>query len=132
MRLVLTCCWVLTAVSWTIITVTTAIPALIIIRILQGIVMSVYLVVIMYTAEISSTKYRGFFLSLGDTLVFFGIMVTYALPLFVHLKYLGSALGVVFLVPHGIGLYISPDSPVWLVRKNRLDKAQEALILKKL
>jgi MFS family permease len=90
------------------------------------------LVVPLYIAEIGSPATRGALVSLNQLMITIGILLSYILGVaFTPIegwRYM-FAVAVVPALILGIGMFILPESPRWLVKNGRLDKARSVLLL---
>ncbi|MCC5832648.1 MAG: sugar porter family MFS transporter [Chlamydiales bacterium] len=85
----------------------------------------------LYIAELSPHLRRGFFVSFNQVMVTFGICVAYLVNLILApdmlWRYmLGAAVIPALLL--GTGMFFLPESPRWLIKKGKINKAQKILL----
>lgn len=82
---------------------------------------------IIYMAEVSSSKYRGVFTTWGSIFFSLGILLVYILGSFLKENWGMMALISCFFPCIGMSfvIFFIPETPSWLVGKNRLDEAKE-------
>lgn len=79
-----------------------------------------------YVAEVTEPKYRGMLTATGTTCVVIGVLVQFALATFLKWRTIAlvcSAMPVLTI----IALYFVPESPYWLLTKNRVKEARKSL-----
>jgi sugar porter (SP) family MFS transporter len=90
------------------------------------------LVVPLYIAEIAPPATRGALVSLNQLMITIGILVSYLVGVaFTPIegwRYM-FAVAVVPALILGIGMFTLPESPRWLVKNGKLDKARSVLLL---
>lgn len=79
-----------------------------------------------YVTEISTPQNRGILQALGPICASLGILLTYCLGYVVHWKVLGYG-SVIFGILTIIGVQMVPESPSWLVKKDK-KKTMDSLI----
>lgn len=83
-------------------------------------------VAVVYIVETSTLQYRAMFLSWMTPIIMFGVLLSYMLGHFLFWKYSALILsffsGVCF-----IQVFIIPESPSWLLSKNRIEEAVKSL-----
>ncbi|XP_076624333.1 facilitated trehalose transporter Tret1-like [Colletes latitarsis] len=114
-------------VSWSLITIATSIWELYVARFLAGIALGLFICVVpIYIGEVSSTDTRGAANSLLGVTYNMGILVTFiAAPQFT----LSCMAGILLVASIGfvISFWFMPESPYFLVMRNRMDQAEEVL-----
>ncbi|XP_044741200.1 facilitated trehalose transporter Tret1-like [Chrysoperla carnea] len=80
----------------------------------------------MYLIEMSEIKNRGTYGSFFQLFLCIGILITYSIGALVHYKILSLILAI-FPICFGIGFNFLPESPVYLIKNNRLTAASDAL-----
>ncbi|XP_068201845.1 facilitated trehalose transporter Tret1-like [Palaemon carinicauda] len=80
-----------------------------------------------YPCEIGDSRLRGFLTSLTDAWSSLGFLLCYFLGVFFHWSTLMILLPAVTLLPAFVGLLISPESPLWLARNGKMNKALHSL-----
>lgn len=79
-----------------------------------------------YIGEIASKEIRGTLLVILDVTVKMGILVSYTLPTVFNLKFANTVyLGV--LIVYVLAFFPLPESPVFLIKKRRLEEAKKSL-----
>ncbi|XP_018565926.1 facilitated trehalose transporter Tret1-like isoform X2 [Anoplophora glabripennis] len=86
---------------------------------------------IIYMAEVSSSKYRGVFTTWGSIFFSLGILLVYMLGYFLKERWGTMALISCFFPCIGMTfvLFFIPETPSWLVGKNRLEEAKENMCM---
>ena len=74
----------------------------------------------------SSEKYRGGFLSLYSLMLALGILTSYCLGALLYWRFV-AAIPVIFCLLNFLVLLRVPESPIWLLGHQGLDKGREAL-----
>ncbi|XP_055851615.1 facilitated trehalose transporter Tret1 isoform X2 [Episyrphus balteatus] len=82
--------------------------------------------VLTYVAEITEPKYRGILSVLGSTCVMGGVFVQFILGSFLDWRTI-AAINTVFPVISIVCLFFIPESPTWLIRKQKFKEAIRAL-----
>ncbi len=82
--------------------------------------------VIIYIAETNMPKYRGIFLSLTGPCILVGILISYILGHYLFWQHAALTLAT-FSAICFILCFVLPESPVWLVAKDRIKEAVESL-----
>lgn len=79
-----------------------------------------------YVAEVTEPKYRGMLTASGTTCVVIGILVQFVLGTFLKWRTIALVCSVmpVFTI---IALFFVPESPYWLLTKNRVKEARKSL-----
>ncbi|KAK5640896.1 hypothetical protein RI129_009443 [Pyrocoelia pectoralis] len=80
----------------------------------------------MYISEISEVSFRGTLGSFFEFLIYVGVVMVVTCGSFVHYKALTVIMGVLALIL-GIIFIFLPESPTYLMKRNRRDKAEKAL-----
>lgn len=80
----------------------------------------------MLIGEISEPKLRGMFSSVPFASYSFGILLVYALGSVLHWRYVAGLSTILPSLAIGIFVFL-PESPVWLVRNGKIQKAEKAL-----
>ncbi|KAG0714971.1 Facilitated trehalose transporter Tret1 [Chionoecetes opilio] len=107
------------SLSWVMIGQTTHFTVLLIARIIQGIVASVYMVVItVYPVEVSEVRWRGIMMGLTEAMLMLGALLTYLGGLVLLPASLAYTFAAV-LVPQLIFFFFLRESPLWLARQGR-------------
>ncbi|XP_076041320.1 facilitated trehalose transporter Tret1-like [Oratosquilla oratoria] len=115
------------AASWVAVCLATAFWHLLLARVCQGIVVSICTIaVVVYPVEIGSTHYRGTLSASCDAMAMCGILLTYSLGLVLEPAHLALALAFLLCFEF-VALLFVPNSPVWLLKRGRLEEAQDAL-----
>ncbi|XP_076045184.1 facilitated trehalose transporter Tret1-2 homolog isoform X2 [Oratosquilla oratoria] len=114
-------------ITWIVIAYAHASWQLMVARGVQGVLMSIISVTItVYPVEVASSRLRGVLMSLTETTVMTGVLITYSLGLVLEPSHLALAFASCLVIQF-IGIYNVPDSPMWLAKKGRLEEAQAAL-----
>lgn len=82
--------------------------------------------VLTYVAEVTEPKYRGMLTATGTTSVVIGILVQFVLGTFLEWRTIALVCSVMPAVTI-IALYFVPESPYWLLTKNRVNEARKSL-----
>lgn len=77
--------------------------------------------------ECTDSSLRGVTINFGYVSLSVGFLLTFALGAAMDWRYLALC-GTVFPIVTLIGLLILPESPIWLIRKNSIDKAYSNLL----
>lgn len=80
-----------------------------------------------YLAEISSPEYRGLFLGSVTFAISFGVLITHLLAIYVKWSVNALICGLLPLSSYVL-ITFAPESPSWLLRKNRLQDAYESFV----
>ena len=75
----------------------------------------------MIITEYTSSKHRGFFLTIKSATLFWGIFMSNAIGTFFHWRNIGIA-GIILSVYSLFVAFILPESPFWLASKQRFEK----------
>lgn len=85
----------------------------------------------LYIAEAAPFEWRGALVSLNQLAITLGIMSSYFINFaFIHTEYSWRAMFLIGILPAillGLGMIFLPESPRWLVKQNKLDKARKIL-----
>ncbi len=81
----------------------------------------------MYLAECADSEFRGVTINVGYVSLSIGFLLTFALGAAMDWRQLAWC-GIVFPMMTLIGVLISPESPIWLIRKDRIDEAFKTLL----
>lgn len=107
------------AASWIIIAMAESFWALILGRLLQGLIASVYMVVItVYPSEVSVVRWRGIMAGISEAMVMLGAFLTYLAGLIMQPSHVAITLTVA-LIPQLVCYYFLRDSPLWLARQDK-------------
>lgn len=82
--------------------------------------------VLTYVAEITEAKYRGTLTASGTTCVIIGILTQFVFGTFLPLRTI-AAICAVLPIAIITALQFVPESPYWLIAKNRIDDAKQSL-----
>lgn len=82
--------------------------------------------VLTYVAEVTEPKYRGMLTASGTTCVVIGILVQFVLGTFLKWRKIALVCSVMPLLTI-IALFFVPESPYWLLTKNRVKEARKSL-----
>ena len=74
----------------------------------------------------SSVKWRGIFLSLYALMVGVGILLSYCLGAVLYWRYVASIAPVLYTIL-AFGLFLTPESPIWLLGHYGEEPARSAL-----
>ena len=114
-------------VSWGLITIATSIWELYAARLLAGLALGIFICVLpMYIGEISSPATRGAASSLVGIIYNTGILVTFIVAPHLSLSLMAG----IFLavnIAFAIACCFMPESPYFLIMRNRVDEAEEVL-----
>ncbi|XP_063921683.1 facilitated trehalose transporter Tret1-like [Zophobas morio] len=114
-------------IAWTTIAAATSIECLYAARFLAGFSGDVNFVAApMYIAEIADQKIRGFLSGVIYLMMLIGILIIYSVGPFVPV-YASCVVGAVFLIFELITYPFMPESPYYLLAKNRYEAAQKSL-----
>lgn len=80
-----------------------------------------------YLAEISSPEYRGLFLGSVTFAIAFGVLLTHSLAVYVKWRVNAIVCGLLPLLSYVL-ITFAPESPSWLLQKNRLQAAYESFV----
>lgn len=118
----------LSLVSWCLILLSRSIYVLYLVRFLQGVLLAiVFGVVPLYIAEISEPKVRGFLAGNFQTMWAFGILFTYVTGPYMDFRmyiFVCAIQSIIFT----IGFPLMPESPYFLLMKNRDPEAKDSLM----
>lgn len=114
--------------TWVMIAQATAFRVLLIARLIQGLVASVYMVVItVYPVEVSQVRWRGIMMGVTEAMVMLGAFITYLGGLVL----LPTPLAYAFVAAHApqlILFFFLRESPLWLARQDREEDVVDSLI----
>lgn len=79
-----------------------------------------------YVAEITEPKYRGILSVLGSTCVIAGVFIQFIMGSLMTWRTV-AAISAFFPVISILTLFFVPESPTWLIRKQRFSEARQAL-----
>ncbi|KAB0791121.1 hypothetical protein PPYR_02921 [Photinus pyralis] len=96
-------------------------------RLVTGIAAGMSVASYTYVAEISAPSDRGLFQSLGPICASFGILITYVLGAYVRWNVV-ALVSVAFSIFTVIGMQLVPESPDYLLKKGKKDKAAKSLL----
>ncbi|XP_011503775.1 PREDICTED: facilitated trehalose transporter Tret1-2 homolog [Ceratosolen solmsi marchali] len=115
-------------IGWIFIALAQNVPMILIGRLLAGLATALATSpAIVYITEVARPDLRGSLISFGPTLASFGMVLSYLKGAFLPWR-LVAWLSITYgLVPVLLVQFIIPESPVWLVSKNRFDEARTAL-----
>ncbi|XP_071531290.1 facilitated trehalose transporter Tret1-2 homolog [Panulirus ornatus] len=126
-RRCLALCVPLLALSWITIALAKAFWMLLISRVFQGFVASVYMVVItVYPVEVSIVRWRGIMMGVTEAMVMLGAFLTYLGGLVLSPSTLAYTIAAL-LLPQLISFFFLWESPLWLARKDRDEEAAASL-----
>lgn len=113
--------------SWLLIAIGTNVSYLYAARFLSGLAADVAFVATpMYVAEIADQKIRGLLSSIIFLMMLFGVLLIYAVAPFTPF-YVPSIVGIVLLLIQLISFSFMPESPYYLLSKNKVDAARKSL-----
>ncbi|CAH1124050.1 unnamed protein product [Ceutorhynchus assimilis] len=119
---------VISLIAWILIAVANDVIYLYVARFMVGLSGDVAFVAApMYIAEIADKKIRGFLAGVIYVMMLVGILVVYAVAPFAPF-YACSVIGSVFVIIQLISFPFMPDSPYYLLQKNKNDKAKRHLL----
>lgn len=105
--------------TWVMIGQATEFSVLLVARIIQGLVASVYMVVItVYPVEVSQVRWRGIMMGVSEAMVMLGAFLTYLGGLILLPAPLAYVFAII-LVPQLILFFFLRESPLWLARHDR-------------
>ncbi|XP_059607340.1 facilitated trehalose transporter Tret1 isoform X2 [Phlebotomus argentipes] len=114
-------------IGWTLIIWATSVPMMLIGRVLVGISGGAFCVTApMYTGEIASKEIRGILGSFFQLMVTIGILFVYAVGHGVNVFTLSIICAVIPIV-FGLIFFFMPESPLYLVTKDRTSRATDAI-----
>lgn len=120
---------VTSVIGWTIVAFADHIAYLYVARFLMGIAADIaFISSPMYIAEIACPQYRGFLSGLIYVMSFTGVLLIYVIGPFVDF-YVPSVIAVSVLLVQLLTLPFMPESPYFLAKKNKKDKAEKALFI---
>ncbi|XP_045112901.1 facilitated trehalose transporter Tret1-2 homolog isoform X3 [Portunus trituberculatus] len=115
-------------ITWVMIALSTDFRMLLIARVFQGFVASVYMVVItVYPVEVSQVRWRGIMMGVAEAMVMLGAFVTYLGGLILLPSPLAFSF-VAILVPQLMLFFFLRESPLWLARRDREDDIVDSLM----
>lgn len=118
---------VMNLVAWVLTALATKASLLLVARFMTGIAGDVAFVAApMYIAEIADQKIRGFLATLIYLMMLVGILLIYAIGPYVPV-YTSSIVGASFLVIQLVTFPFMPESPYYLLCKNKYEKAKKSL-----
>lgn len=82
--------------------------------------------VLTYVAEVTQPRYRGMLAATGSTCVIFGVLTQFIMGTFLKWRII-ALYSIVLPVISTILLFFVPESPHWLIRKQRYDIAKKSL-----
>ncbi|XP_042227511.1 facilitated trehalose transporter Tret1-like isoform X3 [Homarus americanus] len=113
--------------SWIMIAITHEFWVLLLARVIQGFVASMFMVAItVYPVEVSAVRWRGIMVGVSEAMVMLGAFFTYLAGLVLF----PSTLAYTFVgvtVPQVFCFYFMRESPLWLTRQDRDDDAAVSL-----
>lgn len=119
---------VISLVAWVLIAVANDVTYLYVARFMVGLSGDVAFVAApMYIAEIADKKIRGFLAGVIYVMMLVGILVVYAVAPFAPF-YACSVIGSVFVIIQIVSFPFMPDSPYYLLSKDKNDKAKAHLL----
>lgn len=115
-------------IGWILIAVSINIPMLLFGRLLTGLATALATSpAIVYITEVARPELRGSLISFGPTLASFGMVLCYVKGAYLAWRLVAWITIIYSLVPIILVQFWVPESPVWLVSKNRADEAKKSL-----
>ncbi|KAF0301605.1 Facilitated trehalose transporter Tret1 [Amphibalanus amphitrite] len=81
-----------------------------------------------YRAEMSSPQIRGRLVCLGGLFDNVGAILSYVIGYLLPWRWVPAAFVIVFLMPSALGMLLVPESPYWLMGKQRPEDARRSLL----
>ncbi|XP_012220613.1 facilitated trehalose transporter Tret1-2 homolog [Linepithema humile] len=115
-------------IGWIMIATAQNIPMLLVGRLLCGMATAMEISpAIVYITEVARPELRGSLISVGPTLASLGMVLSYVKGSYLHWRLVAWLSIIYAIVPVILVQFLVPESPVWLVSKNRIADAQKAL-----
>lgn len=80
-----------------------------------------------YLAECTDSDFRGITINVGYVSLSVGFLLTFSLGAVMNWRYLAWS-GIIFPMVTLFGLFILPETPLWLIRNGNIDKAYKNLL----
>ncbi|KAF2895929.1 hypothetical protein ILUMI_10243 [Ignelater luminosus] len=113
--------------TWILMAFATSVEILYVARIIQGFAGNVAFVSApMYIAEIADKKIRGFLGAWVYLMMLIGVVIVYSVAPFVSIA-ISSLVGAIFVIIQLVTFPFMPDSPYYLLLKNKVDAAKKSL-----
>ncbi|XP_037088039.1 facilitated trehalose transporter Tret1-2 homolog [Pollicipes pollicipes] len=80
-----------------------------------------------YLGESSSPHIRGRMVCISGLMISLGLLVSYVSGFLLPWRWVPVAPVIVFIMPNAIGLFFVPESPYWLLGRNRREHARQSL-----
>lgn len=115
-------------IGWILIATSNNIPMLLFGRLLTGLATALSTSpAIVYITEVARPELRGSLISFGPTLASFGMVLCYLKGAYIRWDIVAYLSILYSIVPIFMVQFLVPESPVWLVSKNRIDDAKKSL-----
>lgn len=85
-----------------------------------------YFKVLTYVAEVTEPKYRGMLTATGTTCVITGVLIQFVLGIFFNWRTIALICSIFPIITITV-LFFVPESPYWLLTKNRTHEARNSL-----
>lgn len=115
-------------IGWILIATAQNIPMLLVGRLLCGMATAMEISpAIVYITEVARPELRGSLISIGPTLASLGMVLSYVKGSYLPWRLVAWLSIIYAIVPVILVQFLVPESPVWLVSKNRVAEAKKAL-----